>query len=136
TSALIWESFRKKAAEEVTVSSERWTMPGHKDAVQYLNKLYNEGLISPNFVLDKDGQQYVKDIVQGNVGAVIHNFDNLYRANAGMETELEKNIPGAKFVPFDLNNSNTGLYSKWKYNPNGLFLFVPRFSKNAELAVK
>lgn len=136
TSALIWESFRKKVSEEVGATTERWNVPGHKDAVRYLNKLYNEGLLSPNFVLDKDGQQYVKDIVQGNVGAAIHNFDNIYRANPGMATELAKNVPGAVFVPFDLKNSNTGTFQKWKYNANGMFIFVPRFSKNAELAVK
>lgn len=136
TSNLIWEAFRKKAPEEVRVSAERWTVPGHKDAVQYLNKLYNEKLLTPNFVLDKDGQQYVKDIVQGNVGAAFHNWDNIYRANPGMATELAKNVPGASFVPFELQNRETKLFSKWKYNPNGLFLFVPRFSKNAEAAVK
>lgn len=138
TSNLIWESFRKfkGVSQEVQVSSERWTMPGHKDAIQFLNKLYNEKLLSPNFVLDKDGQQYVKDIVQGNVGVAFHNWDNLYRANPGMSNELAKNVPGAKFIPFELQNRETKTFSKWKYNPNGLFLFVPRFSKNAEAAVK
>jgi len=136
TSDLIWEAFRKKTPEEVVASAERWTTPGYKDAVQYLNKLYNEGLLSPNFVLDKDGQQYIKDIVQGNVGAAIHNWDNVYRPNPGMATELAKNVPGATFVPFDLQNRETKLFSKWRYNPNGLFLFVPKFSKNAEAAVK
>lgn len=138
TSALIWESFKKykNVSEEVRTISERWTVPGHKDAVQFLNKLYNEGLLTKNFVLDKDGKQYEKDVAQGLVGAIIHNWDNPYRATPGLATELAKNVPGATLVPFDLKNTDTGKYTKWKYNTNGLFLFVPKFSKNAEAVVK
>lgn len=138
STALIWEAFKKykNVPEAVRATSERWTVPGHKEAVQYLNKLYSEGLLTPNFVLDKDGKQYEKDVAQGIVGAVIQNWDNIYRANPGTATELAKNIPGASFVPFDLKNPDTGAYTKWKYNTNGLFLFVPKFSKNAEAAVK
>lgn len=139
TSNLIWEAFRKYkgVSEETNVSSERWTMPGHKDAVRYLNKLYNEKLLSPNFVLDKDGQQYVKDIVQGTVGVAFHNWDNVYRANPGMATELAKNVKGATMVPFELQNNENKTFSKWKYNPNGLFIFVPKASeKKAEAALR
>jgi putative aldouronate transport system substrate-binding protein len=136
TSSLIWEAFRNKVADNVGAAYERWNIPGHKDAVQYLNKLYNEGLLSPNFVLDKDGQQYTKDIVQGRVGAIIHNFDQLHRASPGMEVELEKTVPGAKFVPFDLQNKATKTFAKWMYNPNGFFIIVPKASKQAEAALR
>lgn len=139
TSNLIWEAFRKYKgiSEETNASSERWTMPGHKDAIRFLNKLYNEKLLSPNFVLDKDGQQYVKDIVQGVVGVCFHNWDNVYRANPGMVNELAKNVPGASLVPFEIQNNETKAYSKWKYNPNGLFIFVPKASeKKAEAALR
>lgn len=137
TSNLIWESFRKYkgVSEETAVATEFWTRPGYKDAARFLNKLYSEKLLSPNFVLDKDGQQYVKDIVQGYVGVCFHNWDNVYRANPGMATELAKNVPGASFVPFDLKNKDTGTFAKWKYNPNGLFIVVPKTSEKKAEAV-
>jgi putative aldouronate transport system substrate-binding protein len=139
TSHMIMASFIKPMNEEdrtALAGPGRWVTPGYKDYMRFMNKLYNEGLISQNFVLDKDGQQYNRDLVQGVVGSLIHNYDYPIRPNPGINTELAKNFPGARFVPFDCFVNSEGKNAKWMYNPNGLFIFVPRYSKNAVGAIK
>lgn len=54
-------------------------MPGVKEGFRYLNKLYNEGLISPDFALDKDGTQKDADIVNGVAGAFRYNQYMIYQ---------------------------------------------------------
>ncbi len=42
--------------------------PGYKDGVRFINKCYNEGLISPEFALDTDCSKMWTDIQNGYVG--------------------------------------------------------------------
>jgi putative aldouronate transport system substrate-binding protein len=51
---------------DITVASLTWE-PTKKE-LQYLNQLYNEGLISPEWMLDKDGSQMRSDFIAGKVG--------------------------------------------------------------------
>jgi putative aldouronate transport system substrate-binding protein len=136
TCRMLVRSFVTTNDREDLACMERWTMPGYRDGVRFLNTLYNEGLLSPDFALDKDGQQYLRDIVRGNAGSIIHNFDHPYRPTPGIATELAKNVPGARLVPFDPFVDFQGLHTKSVYNPNGMFIAIPQFSDNADIAMQ
>ncbi len=53
-------------------------LPGFKDGVQFMNKLYNEDLISKDFGLDKDKKQLTQDIQSGNTGFFSEDYDNIF----------------------------------------------------------
>ncbi|MBW7457940.1 extracellular solute-binding protein, partial [Paenibacillus sepulcri] len=83
-------------------------LPGHKDAVEFLNKLYNEGLMSPDFALDKDEKQVFQDVMTGKVGMYSDNLGNSYNATPGIAKVLTQNVPDAKLVPVDPYTNNAG----------------------------
>jgi putative aldouronate transport system substrate-binding protein len=76
-------------------------------------------------------------IKSGIVGAFQHNWDQPYRQNLQIQTELEKNIPGAKYVPVDCFTNSAGLTPKrGSQAAGGLIFFVPKTSKNVEAALR
>lgn len=128
------ESFWEKQTEEQFVTMPNWLKPGNKEALRFLNKLYNEKLISPDFALDKTAKQADADVTNGKVGFFGANWDYPLRQN--ISEPLKANVPGAAFVPIDTFKNNEGKYKKIAYNENGVNVFIPKSSKNAELAVK
>lgn len=136
-------SFVPKLTEEqfatlYTIGSgmANWNLPGFKDYVKFMNKLYNENLISHDFAIDKTQSQAVAALTSGKAGAVSGNWDFIYRTSPGIYSALKKNIPTAEFVPVDCFPNSEGKYSKQVYTPNGAFLMIPKASKNVALAVK
>ena len=136
TSSMLLESFKEKITEEQRMTLPNWVVPGFKEGIRYMNKLYSEGIISPQFTLDKDGKQLEKDASQGRVGFLINSYDFPLRTTPGMLTELQKNVPGADLVECDPFTNFEGKHPKQKYNPNGLYIIVPKSSKRALEAVK
>lgn len=136
TTSMLLESFKKPISEEQRMTLPNWVIPGFKDGMKFLNKLYNEGIINPQFALDKDGKQYEKDVSQGRIGFMIHNYDFPLRVTPGLLSELKKQVPGADMVPCDPFTNSEGKHPKMKYNPNGLYLIVPKASEHAEAAIK
>jgi putative aldouronate transport system substrate-binding protein len=137
---IIW-SFIKKAAEE-----ERYTqtmqlgsrdypvlLPGHKDGLKFLNKLYNEGLISPDFALDKDKKKLQQDASTGKVGFYSEDAASSY---GSVIPALEKNIPGSKLLPVDPFTNEEGKHAKPGYAPAGMYIMIPKSSKHAAEAIK
>lgn len=114
-----------------------WAMPGYKDYMQFMNKLYNEKLISPDFAVDKTGNQANADASSGKAGVICSNWDYVYRTTPGIETALEKNVPGAKFVPVDcFKNTTNGKYMKMEYAQNSAYMIIPKASKHAKEVVE
>ncbi|MBJ9990986.1 extracellular solute-binding protein [Paenibacillus sp. S28] len=111
-------------------------LPGHKEAVRFLNKLYNEGLMSPDFSLDKDEKQVFQDVMTGKVGMYSDNLGNSFNATPGIAKVLTQNVPGAKLVPTDPYTNNAGKHLKPEYDPTGFFLMVPAASKRGVEAIK
>ena len=106
-----------------------FAMPGVKEGFRYLNKLYNEGLISPDFALDKDGTQKDADIVNGVAGAFRYNQYMIYQDKRVYQS-LNATNPDARLSimkPVD---------SLIASNPFGIFTFIPESSKVKEEAVK
>jgi len=117
-------------------ANAEWLMPGNKDAYRFMNKLYNEGLIDPDFPLqmNKDTQQFQKDLINGRVGAATPNTNE--PVYMGYYTELKKADPNAILTPIDPFTDASGKHPKPIYAPNGMFILIPKTSKNAEAAIK
>lgn len=75
---------------DITVASLTWE-PTKKE-LQYWNQLYNEGLISPEWMLDKDGTQMRADFISGKVG--VYGF--YLSQNPPVIQTLMENVPDAK----------------------------------------
>jgi putative aldouronate transport system substrate-binding protein len=128
------QSFWGPMSDEEFVTTTSWLKPGNKEAFKWLNKLYNEKLISPDFALDKTTKQADADVTNGKVGFYAANWD--YPLTQKIREPLKQNAPDANFVAFDTFENYEGKYLKEIYNENGLFSFIPKSSKNAELAMK
>lgn len=110
-------------------------LPGFKDALQFLNKLYNEGLVSKDFGLDEDKKQLTQDVQNGLVGYFTDDFDNLYYAN-GSYDNLKKTVQGAKIDPVDALTNSEGKHAKPEYAPNAMYIMVPKSSQRVAEAIK
>lgn len=111
-----------------------WTMPGNKEAFRFLNRLYHEGLIDPDFHLDRFAQQFQKDLVKGRVGAATPNTNE--PVYMGYLAELLRNDPGAILTPIDPFTNANGKKTKPILESTGMYIMVPKTSNNAEAAVK
>jgi len=136
---MIMEAFRDPMTEEdrAVYFEPAWTWPGTKEALRFVNKMYNEGLISPDFALDtQEDSQVNRDISQGYVGSLIGNYNLVYRADYALSQTLAKNVPGAHLVPFDAFANSEGRHPKVIQNTNSFFIFNPSFSDKAAEAIR
>ncbi|MFC0211540.1 extracellular solute-binding protein [Paenibacillus chartarius] len=138
-------SFVKKMSEEDRyalsstsgTSIPEITKPGYKEGVQFLNKMNAEGLINPDFALDKDGKSFEKAVANGLVGAftALAAHPNLMAPGSVFDT-LKKNVPGAEYIAIDPFTDEDGKSPKAVYDPIGAYIMVPKSSKHAVEAVK
>jgi putative aldouronate transport system substrate-binding protein len=120
-----------------TVAERQLMVPGVKEAFQFLNRMYNDGLIDADFPLYTDDATPGNVMKSGIVGAFQHNWDHPYRQNTQIQTELEKNVPGAKYIPIDPFTNSAGLTPKRGASAvGGLIFFIPKSSKNSEAALR
>jgi len=75
-----------------------------------------------------DGNNILKSGVAGAFGA---NWDLPYRVDYNINADLAKNVPGASFIPVDLNLKNKSMMDK-----TGLQIFVPLYSKSQKEALQ
>lgn len=116
--------------------AEAFLYPGFKEGIRYLNKMYNAGLIDPQFPLYKDYSPVDDLISRGLVGSFTANYDYPLRPGSDVYNKLMKNVPGAELVPVDCFPNSAGKNFKQMYLPTGIYNFVPASSKNVEAAVK
>lgn len=136
-------SFVKKLSEEEeymytsTSYIPEISKPGYKDGVQFLNKMNAEGLINPDFALDKDGKQFESDVANGYVGAftALAAHASLMGPGKVFDT-LKQNVPGAEYVAMDPFTDEEGKTPKSLYDPVGMHILIPKTSKHAAEAVK
>lgn len=119
-----------------TVADRNFLQPGYKEGVRQLNKMYNEGLIDPEFALYADDTGCDNLIKSGVVGAFIHNWDQAFRDTPGLLKDLKVNVPDAEIVACDPFVNAAGKTYKGKYDAVGLRFFIPAFSKNPEGALR
>jgi putative aldouronate transport system substrate-binding protein len=120
--------------DEDLYANPRWVMPGNKEAFRFLNKLYHEGLIDPNFAFDRDMKQFQEDFINGRIGATTPNTNE--PVYMGYLAELKKHDPTAILTPIDPFTNANGKKAKPITEETGMYIMVPKFSKNAEAAVK
>ncbi|WP_411346885.1 extracellular solute-binding protein [Paenibacillus sp. WLX1005] len=110
-------------------------LPGFKEGLQYMNKLYNEGLISKDFSLDEDKKQLGQDVQNGKVGFFTEDAGNPYYAG-GMYENLQTNEKNAVLTPTDVFTNNEGKHIKPEYASNGLYIMIPKSSTKSVEAIK
>lgn len=130
------EEQRYTLTQQLGSSDYPTLLPGFEDGLRFMNKLFNEGLMSKDFGLDKDKKQLWQDMQNGLVGFYTEDAGELYfSANGGYEN-LQKNVPGAVMTPVDAFTNSEGKHAKPSYAPNAMYVMIPKSSKNAEAALK
>ncbi|MFD2878047.1 extracellular solute-binding protein [Paenibacillus rhizoplanae] len=122
------QSFWGQMSEEEFVTTPNWLKPGNKDAYKWLNKLYNEKLISPDFC---PGQNHQAG------GCRCHQRQGrLLCRQLGLSNDpenpcsTEAKLAGCPLCSGGYLQKNTeGKYLKEVYNENGIFSFIPKSSK-------
>ncbi|WP_019908571.1 extracellular solute-binding protein [Paenibacillus sp. HW567] len=110
-------------------------LPGFKDGVQYLNKLYNEGLISKDFALDENKETITQNIGSGIVGAFSDDNDAIFYPD-GTYDVLSQNKPDAVLTAIDPYTNSEGKHAKPVSAPNGMYIMIPKSSRHAVEAIK
>jgi putative aldouronate transport system substrate-binding protein len=119
-----------------TVVDRELLLPGYKEGVRFLNQMFNEGLIDPEFPLYDDDVTNDNLIQSGVVGAYIHNWDQDFRESPGLYKGLAANVPGASYVVIDPFVNAAGKTFKSCYDPSGLNFFIPSYSENVDGALR
>ncbi|MBB6733274.1 extracellular solute-binding protein [Cohnella zeiphila] len=110
---------------------------GHKDAIRTLNQWYNEGLISPDFGLDKDQKVRKEGVSTGKVGMYSEQASQSFEGgDSGEQATLAKNVPGGTVTPVDPFTNDAGKHVKELNPPTGAYLMIPKTSKAAAQAVQ
>lgn len=119
-----------------TVIDRQYLLPGYKEGVRFLNRMYNDGLIDNQFALYKDDTDSDNLIKSGVVGSFIHNWDQPYRDTPGLLRDLLENVPDAEIVSIDPFVNSAGQTAKGLYDSAGLNFFIPSNSQNVEGALR
>ncbi|MDR2397387.1 MAG: extracellular solute-binding protein [Spirochaetaceae bacterium] len=118
------------------VVDRHFLLPGYKEGVRFMNRMYNDGLIDPNFVLIKSEEERWNPVRAGAVGAFASDWDKIYRENDHIFSDLQKNVPEAELIAFDPITGPDGVTRKLKYDSAGVFIFIPKTAKNPEAALR
>lgn len=123
---------RAELSDEMAATTPQMLWPGFKEGVRFLNKLYNDKIIDPDFMIDTDTSlpSLHAQVSSGRTLAV--GQDDFFKNGI---VALYANNPSADFVAFQLDNVN-GQQVIPTYSPIGMFVAVPATCKNPEAAVK
>jgi putative aldouronate transport system substrate-binding protein len=113
----------------LTNGNLRMFAPGYKEGVRFLNKMYNEGLMSSEFYLDKDGKLFERDYTNGYIGGYIQNYDMPLRPGAAYLPTVQEKIKGFDLQPIDPFKDMDGVTTKELYDQAGLRIIVPKSSE-------
>lgn len=111
-----------------TVGAEYMYVPGYKEGARFLNRMYNAGLVDPDFPL-YGSSDIISPIASGRVGAFEDACVNIYQ-EPRYSTGLQEIIPNAEFVPVD------AFPFRISYDVAGLSIFIPKSAKNPEGAMR
>jgi putative aldouronate transport system substrate-binding protein len=119
-----------------SVIGRSYLLPGFKEGVRFMNKMYNAGLIDRDFPLAVDDTPGDNLFKSGIVGAYIHNWDHIYRDSPGIYRDLKMNVPAAEVVAIDPFTDSRGIATKTSYDAAGVNFFIPASTKNPEAALR
>ncbi|MGI5854500.1 MAG: extracellular solute-binding protein, partial [Bacillota bacterium] len=123
---------RSKLTDEIAACYPHMLWPGFKDGVRFLNQLYNDRIIDPDFMIDTDTSYPSMASLISTGRSLAFGHDDFYKD--GIIALYESN-PNAEFVVFQLDNIY-GEQVGTVYAPTGMYIAVPKTSKNPEAAVK
>ena len=112
---------------------------GYKEYLKFRNKLYNEGLMDPEYFTAQDFSQRAKEYMVSGVAGyweydVNGNVDSL---RGGLLQNLKQNFPDAEFVSMiPVANVNDGKVYNPSYPATGAFNFIPKTAKNPDACIK
>ena len=123
---------RAELTDEMRACYDEMFWPGYKEGVRFLNTLYNDGLIDPDFMVDTDTSYTSFSSLLSNGRMLAYGHDCNY--NVAVEA-LYTNNESANVAPIVLEN----IYGEQfvdVYAPTGMYIAVPATCKNPEAAVK
>lgn len=119
-----------------TVADRSFLLPGYKEGVRFMNKMYNAGLLFSDFPIHANDNIIDDTVRAGQVGAFSGNYDSPYRGSPSILQDLQTNVPGSMIVPVDPFTDSSGKVTKYSYDAAGMFIFIPKSAKNPEAAMR
>ncbi|GAB2693704.1 extracellular solute-binding protein [Paenibacillus thermoaerophilus] len=106
--------------------------PGMKEYLAFMNKLYKEGLLDPEWPVNKAATVQQK-FTTGKVGVITYGWGSAPATQAA----LEKNMPGSKITLIHSLKGKDGQRANWKQGGGvSWYIAIPKSSKNKEEAMK
>jgi putative aldouronate transport system substrate-binding protein len=119
------------------IVAERYLLiPGYKEGVRFLNRMYNENLIDKDFPLYEQEDTWKNLIKSGVVGSFSGTWDRIFRGEDAFIDDLLKNVPTAEWAAVDCFESSDGITHKNSYDAIGLNYFIPASAKNPDAAMR
>ncbi|MGI5894727.1 MAG: extracellular solute-binding protein [Candidatus Merdivicinus sp.] len=104
--------------------------PGAKEGFRFMNKMYNEGMISKDFALDDSAKQFNEDIIMGRTVFFSEDATKpLGLSSSSVLLNLQQNYPDATLVPIDTFMNSAGEYRKTMYAPVDKYIMIPKNSE-------
>ncbi len=115
-----------KITEEDWVANHKfhYMLPGAKEALRWMNKFFNEGLVSDYFGIE-NSKQTDSDRVNGYDGFWVGNWDVAWRMEKSYAQDLAKNVPGASWIACDPFKPESGTTPHETYTAAGQAIFIP-----------
>lgn len=134
--AIAQKSFLKDLSPRTLACVPAPYIEGYKDYALFMNQLYNEGLLSPDFALDKS-ELLFNDITAGKAGMYEQTYDNPICVSPGILAALQAYEPEAKLTPFSAFESMLDPTKHYHsmYGAHGLLNFIPIYSQQPEAAI-
>ena len=114
-------------------------LPGAKEGFRWLNTMYHEGILPATFALSDNEQENDEAMMMGENGFFTGQPEQPWRTDKNYETELEKNVEGARWVTVNpFKNESLGKTLHDTYSPAGMNIIIPKTTdeKTAEAALK
>ena len=137
--SVILPGFVKNAwtPEKLLAPTPMW--PETKDALRYLNGLYNDGLLTDTFIADRDESLFKQSIARGEIIAFGGYGHYLYHSAYGeLYNKVREHTPDAVYSFINAFPSPNGQLADFRpTNPMyGYRWFIPASSRNVELTLK
>lgn len=137
--ALVLPAFCKEAPSKDRLFEQVYPLwPETKEAMRFMNKLYNEKLLG-EFILDKDGTLFRQKFVRGEIGANGHFWHWPYAAAfQNILDNLQKNVPGAQIGSISpwKGKSKENFLMFFRNKPYQYMWFSPKTAKYPDLVMK
>lgn len=140
--AALSHSFLESVADEKSYNINSWNFiyqdDGAAEYLRFMNKLYNEKLIDPEYYTISDVKSEAERLMVNGQGGVFElgvNY-NVDTVRGSLLQTLKKSEPDAEYVsiaPFK-NNLDGQIYNP-AYSLNGFYMFIPKTAKNVDACI-